>query len=59
MPPTSIVLPMLGRYLTTTMVLVTASTIVSVIVVNFRLRKGSSHTMSPLTRKIFIDILPK
>uniref|UniRef100_A0A158R5R8 Neur_chan_LBD domain-containing protein n=1 Tax=Syphacia muris TaxID=451379 RepID=A0A158R5R8_9BILA len=38
MPPTSIVLPMLGRYLTTTMVLVTASTIVSVIVVNFRLQ---------------------
>ncbi|VDD88373.1 unnamed protein product [Enterobius vermicularis] len=59
MPPTSVVLPMLGRYLTTTMVLVTASTIVSVIVVNVRLRKGSSHTMSPWTRKIFLDLLPR
>uniref|UniRef100_F1LD94 Acetylcholine receptor subunit alpha-like protein n=1 Tax=Ascaris suum TaxID=6253 RepID=F1LD94_ASCSU len=47
MPPTSLVIPMFGRYLITTMILVSLSTVVSVITVNFRFRSGSAHRMSP------------
>uniref|UniRef100_A0A0N4ZHX7 Neur_chan_LBD domain-containing protein n=1 Tax=Parastrongyloides trichosuri TaxID=131310 RepID=A0A0N4ZHX7_PARTI len=59
MPPTSLVIPMFGRYLITTMILVALSTVVSVITVNFRFRSGSAHKMSPWIRTIFLRILPK
>ncbi|CEF60228.1 Nicotinic acetylcholine receptor family and Neurotransmitter-gated ion-channel transmembrane domain and Neurotransmitter-gated ion-channel family and Neurotransmitter-gated ion-channel ligand-binding domain and Nicotinic acetylcholine-gated receptor, transmembrane domain-containing protein [Strongyloides ratti] len=59
MPPTSLVIPMFGRYLITTMILVALSTVVSVITVNFRFRSGSAHKMSPWIKTIFLKILPK
>ncbi|VDM37977.1 unnamed protein product [Toxocara canis] len=59
MPPTSLVIPMFGRYLITTMILVSLSTVVSVITVNFRFRSGSAHQMSPWIRSIFLNFLPK
>uniref|UniRef100_A0A1I7SB01 Neur_chan_memb domain-containing protein n=2 Tax=Bursaphelenchus xylophilus TaxID=6326 RepID=A0A1I7SB01_BURXY len=59
MPPTSLVIPMFGRYLITTMVLVALSTIVSVITVNFRFRSGAAHIMSPWTKTVFMKLLPK
>ncbi|VDK46877.1 unnamed protein product [Anisakis simplex] len=59
MPPTSLVIPMFGRYLITTMILVSLSTVVSVITVNFRFRSGSVHRMSPWIRSIFLNFLPK
>ncbi|PAV59737.1 hypothetical protein WR25_23714 [Diploscapter pachys] len=59
MPPTSLVIPMFGRYLITTMILVSLSTVVSVFTVNFRFRSGSAHKMSPWIRAIFINFLPK
>ena len=59
MPPTSLVIPMFGRYLITTMILVALSTVVSVITVNFRFRSGSAHKMSPWIRVVFLEFLPK
>ncbi|CAG9537211.1 unnamed protein product [Cercopithifilaria johnstoni] len=58
-PPTSLVIPMFGRYLITTMILVSLSTVISVIIVNFRFRNGSSYRMSPWIRKFFLHFLPK
>ncbi|CAD5214592.1 unnamed protein product [Bursaphelenchus okinawaensis] len=59
MPPTSLVIPMFGRYLITTMILVALSTIVSVVTVNFRFRSGAAHIMSPWTKTVFLKLLPK
>ncbi|UMM44038.1 hypothetical protein L5515_019308 [Caenorhabditis briggsae] len=59
MPPTSLVIPMFGRYLITTMILVALSTVVSVITVNFRFRSGSAHKMSPWIGAVFLKFLPK
>uniref|UniRef100_A0AC35FNW9 Uncharacterized protein n=1 Tax=Panagrolaimus sp. PS1159 TaxID=55785 RepID=A0AC35FNW9_9BILA len=58
-PPTSLVVPMFGRYLITTMILVALSTVISVVTVNFRFRSGSAHKMSPWIRAIFLNFLPK
>ncbi|KAI6233564.1 hypothetical protein M3Y99_00891800 [Aphelenchoides fujianensis] len=58
-PPTSLVIPMFGRYLITTMVLVSLSTIVSVVTVNFRFRSGTAQQMTPRMRSIFLNCLPK
>ncbi|PIO76186.1 Cation transporter family protein, partial [Teladorsagia circumcincta] len=59
MPPTSLVIPMFGRYLITTMILVALSTVVSVITVNFRFRSGSAHKMSPWIQAVFLNFLPR
>jgi len=58
-PPTSLVVPLIGKYLLFTMILVTLSIIVTVIVLNVHFRSPSTHTMSPWVRKLFLDILPR
>ncbi|GAU92428.1 hypothetical protein RvY_04510 [Ramazzottius varieornatus] len=58
-PPTSLAVPLIGKYLIFTMVLVTLSTMITVAVLDVHFRNGSTHyKMSPLLRKVFIDILP-
>ena len=58
-PPTSLVVPLIGKYLLFTMILVTLSIIVTVIVLNVHFRSPSTHTMSPWVRKVFLNILPR
>ncbi|KAL1243045.1 Acetylcholine receptor subunit alpha-like [Trichinella spiralis] len=58
-PPTSLVIPMFGRYLLFTMVLVTLSIIISVITVNLHFRRGSTHGMPQWMRRVFLHTLPK
>ncbi|KAL3981855.1 Neurotransmitter-gated ion-channel ligand binding domain family protein [Acanthocheilonema viteae] len=58
-PPTSLVMPMFGRYLITTIILVSLSIVLSVITVNFRFRSGSAYRMSPWIHKFFLNFLPK
>jgi len=57
-PSTSLVIPLIGKYLLFTMVLVTMSVIVTVVTLNVHYRAPSTHKMSPWMRKLFIDILP-
>lgn len=58
-PPTSIVVPLIGKYLLFTMILVTLSIIVTVVVLNVHFRSPATHRMSPWVRRVFLSILPR
>ncbi|CAL4103055.1 unnamed protein product, partial [Meganyctiphanes norvegica] len=58
-PPTSLAVPLLGKYLLFTMILVTLSVMVTIGVLNVNFRSPSTHKMAPWVKKIFIDFLPK
>nr|QEM43363.1 nicotinic acetylcholine receptor alpha 2 subunit [Bradysia odoriphaga] len=57
-PSTSLALPLLGKYLLFTMVLVGLSVVVTIIILNIHYRKPSTHKMAPWIRKFFIKFLP-
>lgn len=57
-PSTSLALPLLGKYLLFTMVLVGLSVVVTIIILNVHYRKPSTHKMAPWVRKFFIKFLP-
>ncbi|VDK35268.1 unnamed protein product [Taenia asiatica] len=58
-PPTSLVVPLIVKFLLFTMVLIIFSTIATVVVLNIRTRSPDTHRISPWMRKIFIDTFPK
>ena len=58
-PPTSLVVPLIGKYLLFTMILVTLSVIITVIVLNVHNRSPTTHTMSPWLRRVCLHILPR
>ena len=58
-PPTSLVVPLIGKYLLFTMILVTLSIIITVVVLNIHYRSPTTHVMSPWVRKVFLHILPR
>ncbi|XP_068103132.1 acetylcholine receptor subunit alpha [Hyperolius riggenbachi] len=57
-PSTSSAVPLIGKYMLFTMVLVIASIIITVIVINTHHRSPSTHAMPPWVRKIFIETIP-
>ncbi|KAF6037002.1 nAChRa4 [Bugula neritina] len=57
-PPTSLVVPLIGKYLLFTMILVTLSVIITVIVLNIHNRTYATHTMPPWLRCVALEILP-
>ncbi|XP_014669393.1 PREDICTED: acetylcholine receptor subunit alpha-like 1, partial [Priapulus caudatus] len=57
-PQSSLSVPMFGKYLLFTMLLVTASICTTICVLNVHFRSPSTHTMGPWTKKIFLEILP-
>ncbi|XP_006734883.1 neuronal acetylcholine receptor subunit beta-2 [Leptonychotes weddellii] len=57
-PPTSLDVPLVGKYLMFTMVLVTFSIVTSVCVLNVHHRSPSTHTMAPWVRRCFLHKLP-
>uniref|UniRef100_A0A915DND2 Uncharacterized protein n=1 Tax=Ditylenchus dipsaci TaxID=166011 RepID=A0A915DND2_9BILA len=58
-PPTSLVIPLIGKYLLFTMFLVSFSIAISVVTLNFHRRDGTLHTMPNWIYQIFIRMLPK
>ena len=58
-PPTSLVIPLLGKYLLFTLVLVNLSILLTIFVLNLHHRRPTTHKMPQWMRRIFIDILPK
>lgn len=58
-PSTSLALPLLGKYLLFTMVLVGLSVVVTIIILNIHYRKPSTHKMAPWIRSFFIKTLPQ
>ncbi|CAG9764360.1 unnamed protein product [Ceutorhynchus assimilis] len=58
-PPTSLVVPLLGKFVLFTMILDTFSICVTVIVLNVHFRCPQTHVMSPWVRRVFIHILPR
>lgn len=58
-PPTSIVIPLLGKYLLFTMIMVTLSIFLTVYTLSIHFRSPATHKMSPWVRRIFIELLPK
>nr|XP_044993810.1 neuronal acetylcholine receptor subunit beta-2 [Jaculus jaculus] len=57
-PPTSLDVPLVGKYLMFTMVLVTFSIVTSVCVLNVHHRSPTTHTMAPWVKVVFLDKLP-
>ncbi|XP_005887683.2 neuronal acetylcholine receptor subunit beta-4 [Bos mutus] len=57
-PPTSLNVPLIGKYLMFTMVLVTFSIVTSVCVLNVHHRSPSTHTMAPWVKRCFLHKLP-
>ncbi|KAJ8273518.1 hypothetical protein GJAV_G00102520 [Gymnothorax javanicus] len=57
-PPTSLDVPLVGKYLMFTMVLVTFSIVTSVCVLNVHHRSPTTHTMPPWVKQVFLDRLP-
>ena len=58
-PPTSLVVPLIGKYLLFTMVLVTLSILITVIVLNVHFRSPSTHSMPDWVKSVFLKVLPK
>jgi len=58
-PPTSLVVPLLGKYLIFAMILVSLSICVTVVVLNVHFRSPQTHKMAPWVKRVFIHILPR
>ncbi|VDM54060.1 unnamed protein product [Angiostrongylus costaricensis] len=58
-PPTSLVIPLIGRYLLFTMFLVAMSILLSVLSLNYYRRDGSAHPMPHWMQAVFIETFPK
>merc|ERR1719320_85636 len=56
---TSLVVPLLGKFVLFTMILDTFSICVTVVVLNVHFRSPQTHTMAPWVRRVFIHILPR
>ena len=58
-PPTSIVIPLIGKYLLFTLIMVTMSIFLTVYTLSIHFRSPATHKMSPWIRRIFTELLPK
>lgn len=57
-PSTSLVIPLIGKYLLFTIILISLSIIVTVIVLNVNFRSVMTHSMSPWMKYVFLEFLP-
>ncbi|XP_058445601.1 acetylcholine receptor subunit alpha-like isoform X7 [Malaya genurostris] len=56
-PPTSLVVPLLGKYLIFAMILVSISICVTVVVLNVHFRSPQTHRMAPWVKTFFIEVI--
>ncbi|KAK3605666.1 hypothetical protein CHS0354_032623 [Potamilus streckersoni] len=58
-PPTSIVIPLIGKFLLFTMIVVTMSIFLTVYTLSVHFRSPTTHNMSTWIRNVFTEILPR
>ena len=58
-PPTSLVVPLIGKYLLFTMVLVTLSILITVIVLNVHFRSPNTHSLPDWAKNLFLCVMPR
>ena len=58
-PPTSLVVPLIGKYILFTVILVTLSIFSTVIILNVHFRSPVTHVMPFWAKKLFLKVLPK
>lgn len=58
-PASSLAVPLIGKYLLFTMMLITLCICATVGVLNVHFRSSSTHLMSAWVKRLFIDILPR
>lgn len=58
LPPTSLVLPLIAKYLLFTFIMNTVSILVTVIIINWNFRGPRTHRMPPWIRAVFLYYLP-
>ncbi|CAF0856859.1 unnamed protein product [Brachionus calyciflorus] len=58
-PPTSLVIPLLGKYLLFTLILVNLSILLSIFILNLHHRNPKTHKMPLWMRNLLLEVLPK
>lgn len=58
-PPTSLVIPLIGKYLLFIMIVVTASIFLTVYTLHINFKNPTTDKMSPWVKRIFTEILPR
>lgn len=58
-PPTSVVQPLIGKYLLCTLLLVALTIVITVTTLRIHYRSPATHVMTPWVRTVFLHILPK
>lgn len=58
LPPTSLVIPLIAKYLLFTFVMNFLSVLVTVVIINFNFRGPRTHTMARWIRVVFLEYLP-
>ena len=58
-PPTSLAVPLLGKYLLFAMTLITLSVVVTICILNLHYRTPSTHRMPSWVKTLFIETLPR
>ena len=58
-PPTSITIPLIGKYLLFIMIVVTMSITLTVYTLHINFKSPTTHKMSPWVKRIFTEILPR
>lgn len=58
LPPTSLVIPLIAKYLLFTFVMNFLSVLVTVVIINFNFRGPRTHTMPSYIRVAFLEVLP-
>ncbi|NP_001267757.1 acetylcholine receptor subunit alpha-like 2-like isoform X1 [Aplysia californica] len=58
-PPTSLTIPLIGKYLLFIMIVVTMSITLTVYTLHINFKSPTTHKMSPWVKRIFTEILPR